>query len=531
MQRAEGAGAPRGRRRVAIWSGLLLLAIYLLTTGGQTFISDGEVLLITTVRIVDAHTLTLPDYTDVFPQSVVGQGGFHFSRYGAGQPAAAAPLYWLGRAVLGKLPGAIDVNVGRFLALLLPALATALTGGLLCAWGARLYGSLRMGAGLALLYGVGTLAWPYSRFFFSEPLFTACIVLGAFALYEDRPLIAGLGLGYAIATRVGGAMLLPAFLVYAVWRSQIPRPAAEVYERQQGSPLTRKKVFAMLRGRGFWTLFWLGLGMVPGALLVLANNWIRFRTLGERGYEGQGFTGEPLEGLLGLLFSPGKSVFLYVPLLLALPFALRPFARRFRPEAALIGLLSVITLLQSSYWWIWWGGWGWGPRFLVPLMPLLILPLGVLLERRAWRRVIVLALLPLSLAVNLLGILVDFNAYLAEIAGSDMAREQIYLHQPAYSPILQHLWRLDLRHVPIVSFDLARPLIGLPPAAALLASVGFVLLLLGSTVALTRSIQLIEPWYNGFVASKLQRETALSTAAESQHQEAERGLEEHTTSL
>lgn len=42
---------------------------------------------------------------------------------------------------------------------------------------------------------------------------------------------------------------------------------------------------------------------------------------------------------------------------------------------------AAITLAQSALWWIWWLR-QLGPRFLVPLMPFLVLMLGVLVEPR-----------------------------------------------------------------------------------------------------------------------------------------------------
>ncbi|NJK79612.1 MAG: hypothetical protein HC914_06800 [Chloroflexaceae bacterium] len=330
------ASRTRDAIRAACWTTLFLLGVYLLINGGQTFISDGEIMLQTTARLVDYHTLTLAEEAAAFPQVVRGQGGFLFSPYGVGQPLAAGALYAFGTYVLGMhlLPGALPYNVGRFCALLLPAIATALTGGMLAFWGARLYQSLRIGVVVALLYGLGTLALPYSRFFFSEPLFTCCLVLAGLAIALRSPwgmLLAGLVLGYAVATRIAGVFVLPAFVLYA-W----------------------------LVGQRLKGLVLLGVGLVPGAVLVLLNNWIRFRAIFERGYEGQGFTGNFFEGLAGLLFSPGKSVLLYVPLLLALPLAVWPFARRCKAEAVLIGGLTLVILIYSSLWWIWWGGWGVG---------------------------------------------------------------------------------------------------------------------------------------------------------------------------
>ncbi len=457
------------RAWLAVWVGLLLLGVYLLTTGGQTFISDGELMLITTTRIVDLHTLTLPEEAAAFPQAVRGQGGFLFSRYGVGQPLAAGVLYAFGTYVVGMwlVPGSAPYLVGRFFALLLPAVATALAGGVLAAWAARLYRSLAIGAALGLLFGLGTLAWPYSRFFFSEPLFLCGLLLAAVGLAAGWPLAGGLALGYALATRIGGVFVVPVFLLYA-W-------------------LCRERLRDML---------WLLVGMLPGGVLILLHNWVRFRAFTEQGYGGEGFTGNLVEGLAGLLFSPGKSLFLYVPLFVALPFAALPFARRFRAEAVLVGGLTLTLLAQSALWWIWGGGWGWGPRFLVPLMPFLVLPLGVLLERRAWRWVIGALLLPLSVAVNLLGILVDFNAYLSEFTRGVLAREQLYLWQPMHSPLLAHMQRLDLSEAPIVSFQLSRSDIGFSEPAATLLSIGMIVLVLGALAGLWRTVRQ-SPWQAG----------------------------------
>ena len=491
----------RPQANPSAWLGLLLLTLYMLCAGGQPFISDGEVMLITAMRLVDERTVSLPEGAAIYPQTVRRADGYLFSKYGLGQPLAAAPLYAFGRYVLGqRVVGAAEpFYVGRFVALLLPAFATALTGALLCAWAGRLYRSARIGLALGLLYGVGTLAWPYSRFFFSEPLFTAALVLSALMIARGRPLLAGLAFGYALLTRVGGLVLLPAFGIY-LWLAADDRPPTTDDSLRAGA---RRSVVGRRLPIVIRQLLWFGLGIVPFALAMIGYNWVRFRSLAERGYAGEGFTGNLLEGLYGLLLSPGKSVFLYVPLLLALPWAVRPFARRFPAEAALAGMLAAITLVQSALWWIWWAGWGWGPRFLVPLMPFAVLMLGVLVEPKtesqepaanapvsnyssrfsalSFRLV---ALLTLSVGVNLLGILVDFNPYIAELTGGEMSRESIYLYQPAHSPIMAHLARLGQTRPPIVGFTLGDPLVGIaqPWAGTIALALAALLLVAGARV-------------------------------------------------
>jgi hypothetical protein len=475
--RLNDSTPPAAPRCPAGWVTLLLLGVYLLTTGGQPFISDGEIMLLTAVRIIDAQTMRLPESAALFPQVVRGTNGVLFSCYGPVQPLLAALFYWVGRYVVGwhLLPGCADFALGKFIALLLPAFATALSGSVLCRWAARLYHSARAGAVLALLFGLATLAWPYSRFFFSEPLFTLFLLLAAFALFRQRPLLAGLAYGGALATRVDGALLLPALLAYAWLRSTRPPDTA--------------RASCLLSWPAIRPLVTMIIGALPGGALVLAHNWGRFGTLADQGYPGQGFTPNLLEGIYGLLLSPGKSVFLYVPLLLALPLAALPFARRFPAEAVLLGGLTLATLLKSASWWMWWGGGGGGPRFLVPLMPFLVLASGVLLERHSWRALVGLLLVPLSVVLNLLGILVDFNDYLAEITRGIQAREAIYLYEPAHSPILAHLARLNLADVPIVSFNLSQPGVGFPEWAAPFLSCMLVVLLVGAVAGVWRGLR------------------------------------------
>lgn len=81
----------------------------------------------------------------------------------------------------------------------------------------------------------------------------------------------------------------------------------------------------------------------------------------------------------------------------------------------------------------WWGGDCWGPRLLVPLLPLAVLPAGFVLAR--WKRlgvaarVGIAALLAASLVVGGLPLLVPFDGY-AERLSADPGR----LHESIWSP-------------------------------------------------------------------------------------------------
>ena len=79
---------------------------------------------------------------------------------------------------------------------------------------------------------------------------------------------------------------------------------------------------------------------------------------------------------MGLVASPGKSLFLYSPIVVlgAVPlFAHPPQGRRRLDVAwplALLALFVVTYALARGE--LWWGGTGWGPRYMVPLSPFLV---------------------------------------------------------------------------------------------------------------------------------------------------------------
>jgi len=85
------------------------------------------------------------------------------------------------------------------------------------------------------------------------------------------------------------------------------------------------------------------------------------------------------EGVWGYLFSPGKSIFLYSPPLLIVPFFWHKMKRSIKPELIAASILtfcylyvlgsasiSKLGILQP----IWHGGMNWGVRYISPLIPL-----------------------------------------------------------------------------------------------------------------------------------------------------------------
>ncbi len=434
-------------KKLVWWTFLFFLALYLLSRGEGFYSTDGETMLRLTWAIVDKGRLSIPCAEDL-PSALRGPDGKCYSRYGLGQPVAAIPFYLLGKGVAALRPGADYGAVIRFCVSLLNQFVTALTGALLALFAGRLYRSRAIGVGLALAYGLGTMAWPYAKFYFSEPLTTLCLLTAVYGLYRRQEqagsgwlLVAGGAFGYALLTRLSSLIVLPLLVGYLLYvrRSKVVRAVA--------------------------------LFLAPVVFFLAIHFLYNYRAFGGllAAYAGESWSTPFLVGLYGLLFSPGKSLFLFAPLTLLSPLALaRLFRADRKGEAVLFAGLALAYLFFHAGWWTWHGGWSWGPRFLGPVLPFLILPLGALWSAGARIRGALVVLAALGVAVQLLGVLIDFNQYMLLVND-----EHKILFVARYSPLIGHGrlilegWPLDLS---IFKLPLAWSLVWLL-ALALAASV------------------------------------------------------------
>ena len=209
----------------------------------------------------------------------------------------------------------------------------------------------------------------------------------------------GFALAGAILAKPANAVLVPAFGLYAmaVWRAQ------RLSLREASAALTR---FAFPLVICFLFLVWL--------------NWYRFGSIFETGYEPHAFTSDLLSGIYGLVFSFNKGIIFYAPLVVLAPVGIGLMVRAHREEAALIVLasLSYVSLFAKFY--DWGAGWSWGPRYLVPILPLLMLPVArAMAAARSWRYVGAV-LFAAGFAVNGVGVLIDGDAYHSAIMSVDL---------------------------------------------------------------------------------------------------------------
>lgn len=419
----------RGIRRLVF---LLVLAAAALLYSGTIHARDQEegMLLVTDSLMrkawfdVDQH-LNIDDPTIALIPEQLGPDGRNYLKFGFPTSLFALPLY----ALAWLLPfGAVQS------AFLLNPLVTATTAVVIVRIVQALGFDGPTPAITGALYGLGTMALVYARFFGSEPLVGLALALSVLALVRFQQAaagdaygmaaLAGFALGMGVATRPATAVVVPVLGLWFLWATH-----------RRGDWL-RSMLAAALPG-----LAWLA--------MVVAYNQLRFGNPFSTGYgSNEAFNAPLLTGLYGQLLSPGKSLFLYSPVLLLGVFGTHRLWRTHR--AVVILLLGTATTYLALYsaWFGWWGGVYWGPRHAMPVLVLLVPLIAPVIDAARTHRLTRLAVIALSvfsLVPQLLGGLMDFETYEVALNAEFANGTQLLIFDPRFSPLWHHLvnFRID----------------------------------------------------------------------------------------
>lgn len=319
-----------------LWLFVVMSATFLVVQEGGVNNYDGRTMYEVTKSMVDRGTFAISGEWNTLP----GRGGLEYGRYGLGLSLVSAVPYVLSQP-LAHLSGHRDFVSTAAVSSVIPLIGAALILALYLLarrMGAGIHGALLIGVGAV----IGTFMLPYTKEFFSEPMAALCIVIAMERLLARRPGTAGLAMGVAVLTRPQTLLFAPV-LVLVAWRRDGIRAAFSIVA-----------------------------GLAPGVAATLAYNVVRFGDPLSFGYQDVGFTTPFLTGARGLLFEPSKSVLLFAPIVVLLPFALRHAWRRNGPASVLVTANLAITFVVTATWFAWHGGWCWGPRLLLPgLIPAL----------------------------------------------------------------------------------------------------------------------------------------------------------------
>lgn len=272
----------------------------------------------------------------------------------------AAPLYWLAEQIpfLGRVHAVWLFNVIAALWAVIAFFHFALL---------LEYRPRTAFAGAALL-GIGTILWAYSKTFFQEPLTLLLLLLTAYYLEAWRRagyrswwrLLAWVGcFALALAARRASLLALPLITIIAF-------PQLESLFR----PRWRRKAFLI-------AVVLIGGVLYYNTIPQSAEDLSRFyRQVEHIPWHERILRASMNQGVQGYLFAFGGSIWGTSPvLLLAIPGIVRLVRRNQMryPLAALTVLLTYALGYAYGSNVHWFGGLSWPPRFLVPVVPLVML--------------------------------------------------------------------------------------------------------------------------------------------------------------
>ena len=115
-------------------------------------------------------------------------------------------------------------------------------------------------------------------------------------------------------------------------------------------------------------------------------------------------------GTLGLLFSPGVGLFIYVPILLTAFFTFPDFFRKNKLFTILLLAIPSIYIIQLGSMNAWQGWTAWPPKYLYIIIPFLLLPLGASIEKRGRK------ILPIICILGCLGFFFNFVNIIQDVS-------------------------------------------------------------------------------------------------------------------
>ena len=253
----------------------------------------------------------------------------------------------------------------------------------------NLTGSIPIATGGAIVYAFGTCVWSVASKAIWQHGPSLLFLVGGLALLTSRwaeklAFPAGVLLGLAVWNRPTNLILVLGIAAWFAWWSGWHQ---------------RRSILALCLGAA-----------IPVALMLVYSAVYlgRIDTLGQlQTYDG--FRGNPLIGLPGLLLSPSRGLLVFSPVFLLSLVGVIVALRHPRQHSLALALAAaaLLELLVFSRWYSWWGGHSFGYRLVIEVVPSMIVLAVIAWQEwarlRAYRIVAVAILVLLSLSVQWLG--------------------------------------------------------------------------------------------------------------------------------
>ena len=488
----------------------VLLVVYSFTYSG-TFTTDDE-------HILASRTLSMAFDDSINDYRVLGNSRiltyFNLNPDYGQQSLNIEPMQAILGAQFAKFANTLHwgkIQTIFFLNILLTAFTAGSIFWILVLLGFNLPTSITTG----FLFGLCTMIWPYSKTYFRDPsaMFFVTLAWGSALLLtsnrsQNKPsrinnsllwIVFVVNILLGVLSKNSTLLTIPVFIILFIehWRDiwvQNPKKFKNKYKI-----IIPISVFILI---SLFTI-WLFLPRQIG-------QFSRFTAFYYSTVIGNIFSNPHsnfFEGIIGPIISPGKSIFLFSPvLILAIVGLIRYFKKSYFAWLYFIILVIVQALYYDS---IWWGSVNWGLRFLLPAIPILMISSAQIIED-IFNKKIKFPLVPLvfiSGLIQIIGTWLPARNYYGYIAKSTQKFSQSALiWNPQFTQIWWNLseiikggipdsaaWRIGFQILPIASLVIiclgmciylfmktCKPNLFLLAIITLLISLGFYILQLGN---------------------------------------------------
>lgn len=397
---------------------LFFLLGYIMITAGVFWEYDSHSVVNLTKNFVDHGKFTV--------DCSLGIKGLYancYPRYGIFMSLVIIPLYLFEKIITGVLH--VNYFPPNFFPGLLNAFVSAGLAVLIYQYLRKIEIGKRVSLLTTLIFGWATYVPAYTKTLFPEPLITLLVLSFFYLILFGRPtrkiyFTAGLLFGLSFLTRV--TLLIVLLPVFYVFRS-------------------KKTSLKMM------ICFFIP--CAAAAAVFFIYNQMRFGHVLMTGYQPV-FNSRILDGIYLYFFSPGKSIFLYQPVIIFSLFGMKKFFHAKKQIFIAFFLLTAVHILFfSKYTCIVKyacaaGDLAWGPRFLYPILPFFIFALAYFIKdiKHKTTAAIFSLFILFSFVIQFSSFAFSFHRYFAYMNEKyHLSMYQKIYTNPEFSPLLGQ-WKL-----------------------------------------------------------------------------------------
>ena len=267
----------------------------------------------------------------------------------------------------------------NFIHLLYGPLFASLSTGFLFKISRNLNYSYKTSIVLALFFAFSTPIWAYSNTGHNVVGSTFFFLLGLFFFFRFKNsknifnlILCGTSLGFGFLVRYDVAILSGIVLAFLIISSK------------NTSHKIKQFTFFIIP----FTFFF---------ILLLVRNYIAFGNIFDLGFgpiDEKGYLTPSFDGIVGLLFSPGFGLFIFAPILLTCFFSFVDFYKNHKLEFFMfLSFIVTFLIFYGIFNTYWHAGQSWSARYLLVIVPILLLPLGTSIEKRKNKSLLILLII------------------------------------------------------------------------------------------------------------------------------------------